>query len=299
MAHDELVSKLNAGLFDLTPSPMILIKPRVFAKLECCNNTGSVKDRFVFSVVKDAVLRGVITSQTVLIEATSGNTGISLAAAGAALGLRVKIVMPCNMSDERKQLLKLFGAEIIEVGPSDFQEAIKVRNDTVFWNIDHWSPMQFENRYNVDVHAKVTGPEIYTQMKDMFGITSWDFISGAGTGGTLMGLYEFLTSQNKTKNVDNRTIQVAPAEPAELHGIQGINDGADFLLDPTKLHDRFLVSTEDAKLAATDFAKTHGLLVGISSGANVVAALKYADAHPKRNVVTLLCDRGERYFSVL
>ena len=129
-------------------------------------------------------------------------------------------------------------------------------------------------------------------------VHQWDFLSGAGTGGTLMGVYEYLQSLPVVEQLQRKVVQVAPEELASEHGIQGINDGADFLLDRSKMHGCINVSTQDAIHAAQALAKTHGLLVGISSGANVVAARRYLVENPERNVVTLLCDRGERYFSI-
>lgn len=275
-------------------TPMLEVEPGLFAKLELCQKTGSVKDRFVFLAVKQAVLDGLIHSHTTLVEATSGNTGISLSAAGAALGLDVTIVMPENMSEERKVMMRKFGAKILEVGPSDFHGAIQLRNELVSSSSDYWSPCQFENEFNTLVHANVTAPEINTDMSRL-GHSRWHFVSGAGTGGTLMGVHKYMTSQS-TEPGD--VIQVAPAESAANHGIQGINDGADFLLDTSKMERQVHVSTTEAIRASHDFAKTHGLLVGISAGANLVAARKLLSEGTSAPLVTLLCDRGERYFSI-
>ena len=298
MFNNVLVEKLNNRLFENNPTPLMLLQPRIFLKLECCQKTGSVKDRFVFSAVKKAMRTGELDSNTTLVEATSGNTGISLAAAGAALGLSVKIVMPSNMSEERKQMMIRYGAVIIEVGPSDFTAAIIKRNEIIATEEMHWSPMQFENRHNIEVHRDITGPEISNDLKGLFSINSWDFVSGTGTGGTLMGLHEYFKIRTAHYGYNHRVVQVAPAEDAKSHGIQGINDGSDFLFDRSADPDQIRVSTLDAIQAAKDFARSHGILVGISSGANIIAAKQYADQYPDRNVVTLLCDRGERYFSV-
>lgn len=299
MVVRELETKMKSGLFENQATPLHLIDTDIYAKLECCQRTGSVKDRFVFETVKKAVIEDEISTSSTLVEATSGNTGISLAAAGAALGLPVKIVMPVNMSEERKQMMRRFGAEVIEVGPSDFQEAIQKRNDLVRSNENYWSPMQFENPYNVEVHRAVTGPEIEAQLRKR-GVDSWDFVSGAGTGGTLMGLHHFFLEGAQLQDArDRRVIQVCPHEDAKSHGIQGINDGQDFLLDKSLMYETISVKTEDAKKAARAFAKEHGILIGISAGANIVAAKEYKIRNKSRKVVTLLCDRGERYFSSL
>ena len=295
----EIETRMGSGLFEAQVTPIHMIDNGIFAKLECCQRTGSVKDRFVFEAVKKAIIDDEINTNTTLVEATSGNTGISLAAAGASLGLPVSIIMPENMSDERKQMMRRFGATVIEVGPGDFQGAISKRNDMVKSNDNFWSPMQFENSYNITVHKELTGPEIERQMKGIE-INSWDFISGAGTGGTLMGIQQFFSRYASSHDFfDRRVIQVFPEEDSKSHGIQGINDGQDFLLDKALMHDSISVSTKDAKKAAKEFAKNHGILIGISAGANIVAAKQYKSKNKKRNVVTLLCDRGERYFSNL
>lgn len=294
-----LLERLKSRILDVPVTPLIRLEGDIFLKLESCQKTGSVKDRFVFEEVKRAVLLGEITDDTVLVEATSGNTGISLASAGASLGLRVKIVMPCNMSEERKETMRRFGAEVIEVGPSDFAEAIRVRNDMVSSGHNSWSPMQFENGRNIEFHASCTGPEISRQMLKQFAIIDWDFLSGAGTGGTLMGVKKHLDYRNFSMVRDHRTVQVAPAEDAATHGIQGINDGQNFLLDPSSLHGCVKVTTPDSIETAKDTASRYGLFVGISSGANISAARRYALDNPGRPIVTLACDRGERYTSVI
>ncbi len=299
LQNNKMQAALKSGFFDNICTPLWKIDDGIFAKLECCQATGSVKDRFVFEAVKKAIAENKITNKTQLIEATSGNTGISLAAAGAALGLQTKIIMPENMSDERKQMMRRFGAEIVEVGPSDFQAAIALRNELVQKSDSYWSPMQFENQYNIEIHEKITGPEINGDLERL-AVFEWDFLSGSGTGGTLMGLQKYFSKNKNDKNfVSRRVIQVSPKENASSHGIQGINDGQDFLLDKNLMHTEILVSTVSAKQEAQNFAKTHGVLIGISAGANISAAKKYRSENPNRNVVTLLCDRGERYFSNL
>jgi cysteine synthase A len=284
--------------FDLSVpvTPLLRLEEGIYAKLETSNRTGSIKDRFVFEAVRRAIQNGDLRDESVLVEATSGNTGISLAAAGAAVGLHVKIVMPCNMSEERKRMMRLFGAEVIEVGPSDFAAAIDLRNKMVWELPHHWSPMQFENQLNVRIHSLFTGPEIAHQM---IGSTKWDFVTGAGTGGTLMGVRKFLRYSAKKLGTEHRVVQVVPDEDAASHGIQGINDGQNFLLDPALMDDQIRIRTQDAIQTARELASTHGLLVGISAGANVCAARLHRARNPDRDVVTLLCDRGERYLSIL
>tara|TARA_R110000824_G_scaffold238937_2_gene427645 strand:- start:7611 stop:8456 length:846 start_codon:yes stop_codon:yes gene_type:complete len=275
-------------------TPLVQIEENLFAKVESCQKTGSVKDRFIFSAVRNAISAGEVSANSTFVEATSGNTGISLSAAGAITGNSVKIVMPSNMSQERKSIMQRFGAEIIEVGPSDFSAAIDLRNQMIKSDANCWSPMQFESDYNIRVHEQETAPEIHSDMQHIRK-SQWDFVSGAGTGGTLMGVYEWAQKMSSS----HRVVQVAPEETSGTHGIQGINDGADFLLDRKRVVDCITIKTSDAIKASQNFARQSGMLVGISSGANIVASLRYCRENPGRNVVTLLCDRGERYFSVL
>ena len=296
MLESTLKEKILSNFFSSVITPIVEIEKGIYAKVESSQKTGSVKDRFVLQAVKNAVKDESIKIGTTLVEATSGNTGISLAAAGAFLGLKVIIVMPSNMSEERKSLMKMHGAEIIEVGPSDFLAAIQLR-DGMLKNQSSpqqfWSPRQFENNLNVKVHEDVTGPEIADQMTAYHRTSCWDFVAGSGTGGTLMGISNFMRKTFR----NGKAIRVVPAEGDSFHGIQGINDGKDFLLDTTQVPIRISVTTQEAIDAARWFSKTHGMLVGISSGANLVAARKRRRENGS-NVVTMLCDRGERYFSI-
>ena len=272
-------------------SPMIHVDGNIYAKLETSNPTGSVKDRLIQHIVKKAISEKQINSDTVFVEATSGNTGISLSAIAAALGLKAKIIMPENMSEERRQMMRAFGAEIIEVAHSDFSGAIELRNKLVSSSSDHWSPMQFENLENVECHRKLTAPEIINQLGRL---TFSAFVSGAGTGGTIMGVRKAVLD----RKLSTRMVLVQPAEDAKSHGIQGINDGADFLAKPDLLDVQIRVTTADAIQRAKRFARTRGILIGISAGANLCAAEKYAQIYkPQGAIVTMLCDRGERYLS--
>ena len=277
-------------------TPMIKLGPHLYAKLETFNPTGSVKDRIISFIVKRAIENGDIGNGTTLVEATSGNTGIALSAVGASLGLPVKIIMPCNMSEERRKMMKLYGAEIIDVPPSDFSRAIEIRNKLLLEGIDHWSPCQFENNDNVLCHELITAPEIYSDLQAS-GVKDWSaFVSGAGTGGTMMGVKNFVDSHH----LSTKCVLLTPAEDAANHGIQGINDGQDFLLDPSTMDHICHISTKDAIERASRLSRENGLLVGISAGANVLAAERWIKSNnPKGAVVTLLCDRGERYMSIL
>lgn len=272
-------------------TPLIKITERIYAKLETYQPTGSVKDRMVHYIVEDAVEKGkIIPGQTEIYEATSGNTGIALSAAAARLGCKCYIIMPKNMSIERRKMMKAFGAEIIFVEDNAFQEAIKIRDELV-QKYNGWSPYQFDNPLNIECHYLQTGPEIHKQVKEL-GL-DWDaFLHGSGTGGTMMGMKQYIDDYVPAV----KCVLTQPAEDNASHGIQGINDGADFLLDKDLIDEFIYVKTDDAIERMKKFAKETGLLVGISSGANILSAEKYIDMHdPEGVVVTMLCDRGERY----
>ena len=271
-------------------TPLIKVGRQLYAKLEIVNPTGSIKDRIIKYIVQRAIDSGALVDGMTIVEATSGNTGISLSALGASLGLDVKIIMPRNMSSERKSMMRIFGAEIIEVGDSDFDAAIHRRNELVDQGC--WSPMQFENYLNIECHRNTTALEIINQLPSSTDFSA--FVSGAGTGGTLMGVREALITRGLTTHM----CMVIPAEPPELHGIQGIGDGSNFLANPELFDYSISIRTIDAKARALQFAKTHGVLIGISAGANLLAAEKYIELYnPRGSVVTILCDRGERYLS--
>ncbi len=277
------------------PTPLIKIKDIIYAKLETYQPTGSVKDRMVSYLVEDACKNNkIMPGVTKFIEATSGNTGIALASQAAKYNCLCIIVMPQNMSEQRKQMMRAFGAHIIEVGDNDFQGAIAKRDELVAEAKkpkEVWCPYQFDNPLNIECHFKTTAPEIHKQVIDLN--CSWDsFVHGAGTGGTMMGVKRYL---DKNCN-DVKCILTIPAESSATHGIQGINDGADFLLARNLMNNIVRVETSEAIFRMERFAKETGLLVGISSGANIVAAETYSDMfRPEGIIVTMLCDRGERY----
>ncbi len=270
-------------------TPLVKISEKLYGKLETTNPSGSVKDRLVAYIVEDALRNNEINSQTKLVEATSGNTGISLSMIGAALSLPVTIIMPSNMSEERRQMMRSYGARIVDVGPGDFDAAIALKKKMLEEDSSYWSPNQFSNPTNIECHFLTTAHEIHKQAGP-----SWSaFVHGAGTGGTIMGVKKYVDSFG----LDVKTCLVVPAE--EEHGIQGIGDGQDFLVDRAKMDDVYVISTDDAIDRAKRIARETGLLVGISSGANVLAAEKWIeDNDPEGVVITMLCDRGERYMSV-
>jgi len=275
-------------------TPLIKISEHLYAKLEAYNPTGSIKDRMALYILNKAIKEGQIKKGDTIIEASSGNTGIAFSMLGAVKGYKVKIIMPCNMSEERKQMMRLYGAEIIEVGHNAFKDAIALRNEEVEKE-NHWSPKQFCNECNIECHEKTTAKEIIRQLfveekKEIDAL-----ICGAGTGGTIMGVNRAL----KRINRNFKTVLGTPEEDASLHGIQGINDGADFLVDRSILDGEIKVSTQAAIEKAKLLTRKYGLLVGISSGANILACERWIEENkPQGAVITFLCDRGERYMSI-
>lgn len=270
-------------------TPLVRISENLYGKLETTNPSGSVKDRLVTFIVANAMRTNEISSKTKLIEATSGNTGISLAMIGADLGLPVIIIMPSDMSEERRQMMRTYGAQIIDAPPGDFEAAINLKQEMMADDENYWSPNQFSNRDNIECHFLTTAHEIHKQAGP-----NWSaFIHGAGTGGTIMGVKKYID----TFGLSVDTCLVVPAE--EKHGIQGIGDGQDFLVDRSRIDDVYEITTIDAIARAKKLAKETGLLVGISSGANILAAEKWMAQNDSVGVViTMLCDRGERYMSI-
>ena len=273
-------------------TPLIKVSEKIYAKLETYNPTGSVKDRMISYVVSRAADEGHITPSTILCEATSGNTGIALSATAAALGLECFIFMPSNMSEERKQMMRVYGSKIIDAPPDDFEEAIRMRDNFIARTPKAWSPMQFSNPVNVECHRLTTAPEIHRQVNKMK--VPWSaFVHGSGTGGTIEGVRQYITEKNLVTNV----CMTVPFESP--HGIQGIGDGRDFLANPEDMHDVIQIKTKDAVKKAKAFAEETGILVGISSGANILAAEEYLRRYVVSGIiVTMLCDRGERYMSI-
>lgn len=274
-------------------TPLIKITDKIYGKLETYSPTGSVKDRMISYIVSDAIASGLISEDTVFCEATSGNTGISLSAVAASLGCECIIFMPSDMSEERRQMMKTFGAKIVDAPPSDFASAIEQRDNFLKKNPKSWSPFQFSNPKNIECHELITGPEI---MRDVSSLgKKWGFfVHGAGTGGTFEGVKRFL----KNKSSDTQMCLVEPVESP--HGIQGIADGKDFLTIAELADHRAKVKTSDAIKKASDFAAGYGIFIGISAGANLCAA-HYVEENFNFDgiIVTMLCDRGERYLSIV
>ena len=272
----------------------------IFAKLEYFNPAGSVKDRVALAMIDDAEARGILKSGSVVIEPTSGNTGIGLASVAASRGYRVILTMPETMSIERRSLLKAYGAEIVLTeGSKGMKGAIAKAEELAAEIPGSFIPGQFENPANPEAHFKTTGPEIWEDTDGKVDI----FVAGVGTGGTVSGVGRYL----KSKNPNIKVVAVEPAGSPVLskgvsgaHGIQGI--GAGFVpktLD-TGIYDEIIaVENEDAFETGRKLAKTEGLLVGISSGAAAWAAAQVAKRPENKGklIVALLPDTGDRYLS--
>ena len=277
-------------------TPFIQLGPKLYAKFEAYNPSGSIKDRMASYILQKAEENGDMREGYTIVEASSGNTGIAFAMLAASKGYGCIIVMPRNMSEERKQMMRAYGARIVEVGDNAFKDAIKIRDELVNNFETYWSPKQFSNSQNIECHALTTAAEIHHDLVKLGVVELAALVSGAGTGGTIMGCHQALSKVYH----EAKYLLTMPAEDTATHGIQGINDGADFLVDKSIIDEELIVSTEDAKKRAQELAKKSGLLVGISSGANVLAAERWIEKNnPTGVVVTFLCDRGERYLSCM
>lgn len=276
------------------------LEANIIAKLEYFNPAGSVKDRIAKAMIDDAQQKGLINKETVIIEPTSGNTGIGLASVASARGYRVIIVMPETMSVERRQLMKAYGAKLVLTdGSKGMKGAIAKAEELNKEIINSFVPSQFVNSANPAVHKLTTGPEIWEDTDGQVDI----FVAGVGTGGTITGVGEFL----KSKNPNIKIVAVEPKDSPVLsqgtigsHKIQGI--GAGFIpgVLNTDIYDEIItVSNEDAFAMGKNIGHSEGILVGISSGAAVFAATELAKRpeNKGKNIVVLLPDTGDRYLS--
>lgn len=272
----------------------------VLAKLECFNFTGSVKDRAALAMIEDAENRGLLKEGATIIEPTSGNTGIGLAAAAAAKGYRAVLTLPNTMSVERRNLLKAYGAELVLTdGSAGMKGAIAKANELKESIQGAVILGQFDNPANPEIHRKTTGPEIYRQTDGKLDI----FVAGVGTGGTITGVGEFL----KSKNPNIKIVAVEPAASPVLsggasgpHKIQGIGAGFVPKVLNTSIYDEVIkIENNDAFEQGKKFAVSEGLLVGISSGAALKAAqiLAQRQENKGKTIVVLLPDSGDRYLS--
>ena len=276
------------------------LEARILAKLEYFNPAGSVKDRVALAMIQDAEQRGVLKPSSVIIEPTSGNTGIGLASVAAARGYRIIIVMPETMSVERRQIMKAYGAELVLTdGAQGMKGAIAKANELAAQIPDSFVPGQFVNPANPAIHRTTTGPEIWEDTDGNVDI----FVAGVGTGGTVTGVGEYLKAQCpkvKVVAVEPETSPVLSEGHAGPHKIQGI--GAGFVPDVlnTKVYDEIIpVSNEDAFATGRLIGHKEGVLVGISSGAAVWAAIELAKRpeNKGKTIVVLLPDTGDRYLS--
>lgn len=288
---------------NFTPTPLIPLQlgsKTIWGKAEFLQPSGSVKDRPIQNILNRAEEFGLLAPGDTVIEATSGNAGIALAMAAAARGFRCVIVMPENMSSERKKMLKAYGAELVEVPAGDFDGAIALRDKMAseggFFNVN-----QFHSPWNLESHRQGTGVEILHQIHSKC-FTPSCFVAGTGTGGTLMGAGGLL----KEYFTDLKLVAVEPAESAVmsggqpgLHGIQGIGDGSKFLVDLECLDAILTISTAEAREKSLWLAGELGLFVGFSAAANVLATQRFLDLYGLDHGITILCDRGDRYLSLL
>ena len=276
------------------------LKARILAKLEYLNPAGSVKDRIARAMIDDAEARGLLHEGSVIIEPTSGNTGIGLASVAAARGYRVSIVMPEPMSVERRQLMKAYGAELVLTeGAKGMKGAIAKADELAREIPGSFVPGQFVNATNPKAHFDTTGPEIW---QDTDGQVDW-FVAGVGTGGTITGVGQYLKSRNaavRVAAVEPKSSAVLSTGVAGAHKIQGIGAGFVPQVLDTQVYDEIVpVTNEDAFALGREIGHTEGVLVGISSGAAVWAALQIAQRPESagKTIVVLLPDTGDRYLS--
>lgn len=285
----------NTPLFSFKESTGL----NIFAKAEFLNPGGSIKDRIAKNMIEAAEKDGKLKPGMTIIEPTSGNTGIGLALCGVRKGYKVIIVMPENMSEERKKIIKALGAELV-LTPKELSVdgAVKEAERIAAQSDEYFVPQQFKNPANPDIHYRTTARELCEQIGQKIDV----YVSGIGSGGTLQGIAKYLLEQNpdtKIVAVEPKNVSALLGDEPGLHQIQGIGDGfIPDILDTKIITDIVEVSDDDAIDTARHLAKVQGLLVGTSSGANVWTAMRMAEKYGKDKVIaTVLPDRAERYFS--
>ena len=268
--------------------------PRIFAKLEGCNPGGSVKDRPALSMIVRAEETGELTHEKIILEPTSGNTGIALAMIAAAKGYRIKLFMPECVSSERRIILEALGAEVLLTPAKEGTDGAIRRAHALFDEEAgrYYMPNQYDNENNLLAHYETTGPEIMSQTRGEVDV----FVAGMGTGGTLMGTGRYLKEQKPD-------VKIVGVEPTLGHAIQGLKNMHESIVpkiyDPGKLDEKLVVEDGEAFEMARVLAQREGIFVGLSSGAAVVGALRAASRLKEGTVVVILPDRGDRYLSVM
>ena len=292
----------KGGLDLIGNTPMISLDKigykNVYVKLEKYNPAGSIKDRIALSMVEGAERKGILNKESVLVEATSGNTGIALAMVGKLKGYKVIIIMPEPMSMERRQLVKAFGAELILTeGSKGMNGSIEKLNDLLKENKNYVNLGQFENEDNPRIHYEATGPEIYKELPDVDVV-----IAGIGSGGTISGIGKFLKEQNenvKVIGIEPKSSPLITQKKAGAHKIQGI--GANFIpknYDENIVDKVITVSNEDAFEIVRLMANKLGILVGISSGANIFGSIEISKKYPDKKIATVAPDGVDKYMSM-
>ena len=290
------------GLDLIGNTPMISLDKigykNVYVKLEKYNPAGSIKDRIALSMVEGAERKGILNKESVLVEATSGNTGIALAMVGKLKGYKVIFIMPETMSMERRQLVKAFGAELILTeGSKGMNGSIEKLNDLLKENKNYVNLGQFENEDNPRIHYEATGPEIYKELPDVDVV-----IAGIGSGGTISGIGKFLKEKNenvKVIGIEPKSSPLITQKKAGAHKIQGI--GANFIpknYDENIVDKVITVSDEDAFEIVRLMANKLGILVGISSGANIFGSIEISKKYPDKKIATVAPDGVDKYMSM-
>ena len=290
------------GLDLIGNTPMISLDKigykNVYVKLEKYNPAGSIKDRIALSMVEGAERKGILNKESVLVEATSGNTGIALAMVGKLKGYKVIIIMPETMSMERRQLVKAFGAELILTeGSKGMNGSIEKLNDLLKENKNYVNLGQFEHEDNPRIHYEATGPEIYKELPDVDVV-----IAGIGSGGTISGIGKFLKEKNenvKVIGIEPKSSPLITQKKAGAHKIQGI--GANFIpknYDENIVDKVITVSDEDAFEIVRLMANKLGILVGISSGANIFGSIEISKKYPDKKIATVAPDGVDKYMSM-